>query len=305
MAISKTGLPPLTLRSPSERPFDGVVLTGSHAMVTDREPWSEQTAAWLRDAVYVSLPVLGICYGHQLLAHALGGTVDNHPGGLESGTTVIWRQPEADRDPLFAELPSHWHAQVSHRQTVTQLPHGAVLLAYNRFEPHHAFRFGDCAWGVQFHPEFMPEATRAYLLHQTTPLTEQGQDPQRMQTEVQPTPEARSLLGRFATWVATHRKALVRTAPTADDLARYAGSDLVCYRAGEPERLAGALDHLHRRRVAVPGGHHDLLGPRDGTPTTLVVAGDQRGPGRELLQHGVEDVAAVGARRGRRPARPR
>lgn len=209
-------LPPLTLRSPSERPFDGVVLTGSHAMVTDREPWSEQTAAWLRDAVYVSLPVLGICYGHQLLAHALGGTVDNHPGGLESGTTVIWRQPEADRDPLFAELPSHWHAQVSHRQTVTQLPHGAVLLAYNRFEPHHAFRFGACAWGVQFHPEFMPEATRAYLLHQTTTLTEQGQDPQRMQTEVQPTPEARSLLGRFATWVATHRKAVVRTAPTAD-----------------------------------------------------------------------------------------
>lgn len=209
-------LPPLTLRSPSERPFDGVVLTGSHAMVTDREPWSEQTAAWLRDAVYVSLPVLGICYGHQLLAHALGGTVDNHPGGLESGTTVIWRQPEADRDPLFADLPSHWHAQVSHRQTVSQLPHGAVLLAYNRFEPHHAFRFGACAWGVQFHPEFMPEATRAYLLHQTTPLTEQGQDPQRMQTEVQPTPEARSLLGRFATWVATHRKAVVRTAPTAD-----------------------------------------------------------------------------------------
>lgn len=209
-------LPPLTLRSPSERPFDGVVLTGSHAMVTDREPWSEQTAAWLRDAVYVSLPVLGICYGHQLLAHALGGTVDNHPGGLESGTTVIWRQPEADRDPLFADLPSHWHAQVSHRQTVSQLPHGAVLLAYNRFEPHHAFRFGACAWGVQFHPEFMPEATRAYLLHQTTTLTEQGQDPQRMQTEVQPTPEARSLLGRFATWVATHRKAVVRTASTAD-----------------------------------------------------------------------------------------
>lgn len=209
-------LPRLTLQNGAPQAFDGVVLTGSHAMVTHREAWSEHTAAWLRDAVHTSLPVLGICYGHQLLAHALGGTVDDHPGGLESGTTVIWRQPEADHDPLFADLPSHWNAQVSHRQTVSQLPHGAVLLAHNRFEPHHAFRFGACAWGVQFHPEFMPEATRTYLLHQTVALTEQGLDPQRMQTEVQPTPEAASLLSRFATWVATHRHTSERPAATAN-----------------------------------------------------------------------------------------
>jgi GMP synthase (glutamine-hydrolysing) len=205
-------LPRLALNTTTPQAFDGVVLTGSHAMVTHREAWSEHTAAWLRDAVHIGLPVLGICYGHQLLAHALGGTVNDHPGGLESGTTLIWRQPDADDDPLFADMPSHWHAQVSHRQTVSQLPHGAVALAHNRFEPHHAFRFGACAWGVQFHPEFMPEATRTYLLHQTVALTEQGQDPQRMQTEVQPTPEAASLLGRFATWVATHRKTVARAA---------------------------------------------------------------------------------------------
>lgn len=202
-------LPPLTLRSPAERPCDGVVLTGSHAMVTHREAWSEQTAAWLRDAVYVSLPVLGICYGHQLLAHALGGSVDNHPDGLESGTTGVWRLPDADRDPLFADMPSHWHAHVAHRQTVTQLPQGAVPLAYNRFEPHHAFRFGACAWGVQFHPEFPAEAARGYLLYQAEALAAQGQNPQRLLAEVQPTPEATALLARFARWV--HR---ARTADT-------------------------------------------------------------------------------------------
>jgi GMP synthase (glutamine-hydrolysing) len=53
----------------------GVVITGSHSMVTDHEPWSERAAAWLRRAVVRQTPVLGICYGHQLLAYALGGEV--------------------------------------------------------------------------------------------------------------------------------------------------------------------------------------------------------------------------------------
>ena len=53
---------------PASRDVAGVVITGSHAMVTDHEPWSERTAAWLREGVALHKPVLGICYGHQLLA---------------------------------------------------------------------------------------------------------------------------------------------------------------------------------------------------------------------------------------------
>src|SRR5690606_40927594 len=59
----------------------GAVVTGSPAMVTDRLPWSERTAEWLRRAVAQGTPVLGVCYGHQLLAHALGGVVAANPRG--------------------------------------------------------------------------------------------------------------------------------------------------------------------------------------------------------------------------------
>ena len=65
------------------------VLTGSPSMVTDREAWSEATARWLAGRVAEGLPVLGICYGHQLLAHALGGEADWHPQGMEIGTVCV------------------------------------------------------------------------------------------------------------------------------------------------------------------------------------------------------------------------
>jgi GMP synthase (glutamine-hydrolysing) len=52
--------------------------TGSWDMVTERLPWSEMTAAWIREAMAIEMPLFGVCYGHQLMAHALG-VVDYHP----------------------------------------------------------------------------------------------------------------------------------------------------------------------------------------------------------------------------------
>ena len=67
----------------------GAIITGSAAMVTERLPWSERTAGWIRDAMDVELPLFGVCFGHQLMAHALGGRVDYLPGGCEIGTQPI------------------------------------------------------------------------------------------------------------------------------------------------------------------------------------------------------------------------
>lgn len=180
----------------------GVVVTGSHAMVTDRAPWSETTAAWLAELVARDVPVLGICYGHQLLAHALGGEVWPHPVGLEAGTIGVEPTAEAATDPLMGHLSGPFAAQSAHRQSVRVLPPGATVLARNGFEPHHAFRVGPCAWGVQFHPEFTPEATQAYLLHLASDLQAQGEDAHALHARVGPTPQAAGLLGRFARLVA-------------------------------------------------------------------------------------------------------
>ena len=197
-------------RGPSPLPdssqIAGVVVTGSHAMVTDRAPWSEATATWLAQAVAQQVPVLGICYGHQLLAHALGGEVGNHPQGLEMGTTQVHTCATAKTDELMAHLPTVFAAQVAHRQSVRCLPPGAVLLAGNDFEAHHAFRVGPSAWGVQFHPEFGPEASQGYVQHLQADLTAQGVDPEALGAQVSASPEAASLLARFATLVARRER---------------------------------------------------------------------------------------------------
>lgn len=178
--------------------WDGIVVTGSPAMVSDRAPWSEQTANWLADAVKAEVPVLGVCYGHQLLAHALGGEVGFHPRGRETGTHQVELLDTALEDRLFKGLPRQFPAQLTHRQSVLRLPENAVLLGQNEFEAHQAFRMGPCAWGVQFHPEFSSDVMRAYLEVQAPDLVKEGLDANALLTGVCDAPEASSLLERFS-----------------------------------------------------------------------------------------------------------
>lgn len=175
----------------------GVVITGSAAMVSDLHPWSEYTAQWLRLAMQVGVPILGICYGHQLLAHALGGTVGYHPRGREMGTKVIHRAPAALQDELFSLLPERFPAHVTHMQSILQLPAGAEVLAWNAFEPHHAVRFAPRVWGAQFHPEFTHTAMSHYLELRSDALRNEGMDPAELLAAVTQTPESEQLLRRF------------------------------------------------------------------------------------------------------------
>jgi GMP synthase (glutamine-hydrolysing) len=181
----------------------GVIVTGSPAMVTDRHPWSEATAGWLRDAMDVSLPTLGICYGHQLLAHALGGTVGYHPDGREIGTTSLSLLVEAENDLLMShlygqgELPIH----VSHSQSVLELPSGCVVLGRNDFEPHQVVRFGDKAWGLQFHPEFNAGIMKAYIEDRIEALRVEGFDIDHLTATVRETPLASSVLRNFTSLI--------------------------------------------------------------------------------------------------------
>ncbi len=190
-------------RLPACDGMDGCVLTGSHAMVTDREPWSEQTAAWLPGLVARGIPVLGICYGHQLLAHALGGRVGDNPRGREFGTASIELLPGAGLDPLLAGLSSPISGHTSHTQSVLALPPRAEPLASSDRDSHQAFRVGRCAWGVQFHPEFDARVAAAYVTRCREALRAEGQDPDQLEAAIRETPEAEEILRRFGEGVSS------------------------------------------------------------------------------------------------------
>lgn len=176
----------------------GVVITGAHCMVTDNLPWSLAVEAWIPSLIQNKVPLLGICYGHHLLGRAMGGHVDFHPRGKEVGTVALDLCPESSNDPLFDKLPQRFMVHATHAQSVLTLPPSAILLAENTFEPHHAFRLGNCAWGVQFHPEYTGNVMRDYVTAQADSLTQAGQDVSVLLQNIQETPEANSILSTFA-----------------------------------------------------------------------------------------------------------
>ena len=139
---------------PNPDEVQAIIITGSVDMISDKLPWIARTSEWLKEAFKRDIPTLGVCFGHQLIAHTLGGKVGPNPNGAEFGTVNINKTKESEEDVLFKDLPSPFAMQVFHFESVLQLPIDAVLLAGNELDPFHAFRYGNSIWGVQFHPEF-------------------------------------------------------------------------------------------------------------------------------------------------------
>lgn len=161
--------------------YAAVVITGSSANVPNREPWMLRTEAWLRDLVAAGVPTFGICFGHQILAQALGGEVVRNPRGREIGTKTITRRAAS---PIFDGLPEEVVANVTHVDTVGRLPPGAESLACSPQEDHHAIRFTEACYGVQFHPEIDADIMRGYIESRREILLSEGLDADALHASV-------------------------------------------------------------------------------------------------------------------------
>jgi GMP synthase (glutamine-hydrolysing) len=192
------GIVEIDARSAEELPaasrFAGLIVTGSASSVTERAPWMLRIEQYLARAVEQQQPLLGICFGHQLLGQALGGLVERNPRGREMGTVEL---AIVEDDPLLDRsiVPALAHA--THVDAVTRLPPEARILATTELDPHAALRFGSRAWGVQFHPEFDQQVMGEYIETRRDLLAQEGRDPAAMLRGIRAADAGRLVLQRF------------------------------------------------------------------------------------------------------------
>ena len=126
---------------------------GEYSATKDYE-WMPFALDIIRYAHDTSKPTFGSCWGHQLIARALGGRVEHDPDRAELGCHNINLTDAGKQDELFSPFPDSFLANMGHHDRVTLLPKGAVELADNHSQPNEAFRMvGKPMYGTQFHSE--------------------------------------------------------------------------------------------------------------------------------------------------------
>lgn len=175
----------------------GVVITGSRNLVTAGSAMQDQLMEIISEYNASSVPVLGICYGHQVLAEFFGGRVGFLSGGREIGTVPVFLEEAARHDELFSVLPEKFFVQTSHRETVAEVPVEARCAAAGKCDKNHCLSFTSSAWGVQFHPEFNAEIMKAYILCQAEDLETEGFNVRHLLSSVKNDTSGRIILQRF------------------------------------------------------------------------------------------------------------
>lgn len=132
----------------SPQDCDGWLITGSKFAAYEDHPWIPRLEDFIRRCFAEDVPLVGICFGHQIVAQAMGGKVEKYPGGWEVGRTVYdWGGQEMALNA--------WH-----QDQVTERPEGAELIATNAACENAALLYGHRILTMQAHPEFTPEFTR-------------------------------------------------------------------------------------------------------------------------------------------------
>jgi len=132
---------------------------------------------FLSEAINRKVAILGICFGHQLLAHILGGKVMRAENEAEIGWSKIILNPEGVKDPLFDGFPTEFESFQYHYDQIIELPREVLILGNSHKCLVQAFRYkSQPVWGVQFHPEISPQKAKKILLERKEKLEKMGLD---------------------------------------------------------------------------------------------------------------------------------
>jgi GMP synthase (glutamine-hydrolysing) len=182
--------------APSLDGFSGVVLTGSKGSLVDHEPWMDGVVALTRRALDADVPILGCCFGHQLLGVATAGAAGiRKRDAPEVGFLPIDRMGS---DPVLDTLAPTFEAFVTHEDEVVPQP-GITVLARSEVCDVHALRVvGRRAWGVQFHVEYPRAEQDRILRYRAERHPELGLDPDALMAAAPDTDaQARTLFAAF------------------------------------------------------------------------------------------------------------
>ena len=183
---------------PSPDGICGVIITGSVDMVSDNYKWIETTKSWLYSALSFDVPILGVCFGHQLLATTFGGEVGRNINGAEFGLVSVKNTHHDPCDQLFGGLPDRLEVYTFHYESILRLPKSAVILAHNEHDPYHAVRFAENIWGVQFHPEFDETIMSSSLDVYENEIRQSGIDVTKLRSINHQSNHGTMLLNKFA-----------------------------------------------------------------------------------------------------------
>jgi GMP synthase (glutamine-hydrolysing) len=195
--------------------YDGLVIGGSGEFYLDGGKAEDDEARMrafeilerVRPLILYALenqvPLLGVCFGHQLVAEVRGGAVRRDNSQEKFGSHDVAKQAVAVDDPLFAELPESFSAQYWHKDSVTVLPEGAQPLACGERCSYAALRYGPTAYTVQFHPELSPQDAVDRLSRYPEYLPA-GVD---VDSVVKPSPEAAQLIPAFLDRIVGRKRA--------------------------------------------------------------------------------------------------